>query len=217
MFRYTIVLTLVMLSASCARATHEQPVSNPPVAVEPEKKPTETKPEDNPAPPPVPEEKPAEAKPPSQPVAPALPKPTTATPKPAVKPATPAPPKTARASSQPPVKPAVPVAPAAPVARTLDVNTLIEQLKETKAIGLFTKISLKNKVDDLMDKFHEYYQRQGSHTLPELRQSYDLLMMKVLSLLQDKDPPLATTIASSREAIWGLLSDQKKFEALPSE
>ena len=41
-------------------------------------------------------------------------------------------------------------------------------------------------------------------------------MMKVLSLLQDSDRMLASAIVSSREAIWGLLADQKKFDALQS-
>jgi len=41
-----------------------------------------------------------------------------------------------------------------------------------------------------------------------------LLLMKVLSLLQDKDDKLASAMASSREAIWGLLSDPKKFANL---
>jgi hypothetical protein len=52
--------------------------------------------------------------------------------------------------------------------------------------------------------------------MTQLRRSYDRLMMKVLSLLQDADQKLASAIVSSREAIWGLLADQKKFAALQS-
>ena len=81
-------------------------------------------------------------------------------------------------------------------------------------IGIFTKISLKNKVDDLMKQFREYYQGKTTLSMKQLRQSYDLLLMKVLSLLQDTDRKLASAIVASREAIWGLLSDQKKFDAL---
>jgi hypothetical protein len=33
----------------------------------------------------------------------------------------------------------------------------------------------------------------------------------VLALLQDSDPPLASAIAASREAIWGILADREKF------
>jgi hypothetical protein len=99
---------------------------------------------------------------------------------------------------------------------TLDLTALKEQLKATKAIGVFTKISLKNQVDDLMDQFRTYYQGKAKTTMPELRRSYDLLMMKVLSLLQDSDQKLASEIVSSREAIWVLLSDQKKFATLQS-
>jgi len=50
--------------------------------------------------------------------------------------------------------------------------------------------------------------------LSELRQKYDLLLLKVLSLLQDGDPPLASAVSGSREAIWGILSDPQKFAKL---
>jgi hypothetical protein len=107
-----------------------------------------------------------------------------------------------------------PVAPPAPPA--LDLNALKEQLKETKAIGVFTKITLKNQVDDLLDQFRDYYQGRAKVTLAELRRSYDLLLMKVLSLLQDADRKLASAIVSSRETIWGMLADPKKFATLQS-
>jgi hypothetical protein len=100
------------------------------------------------------------------------------------------------------------------VAVTLDLNALKTQLKETKAIGLFTKIALKNQVDDLLDEFRKYYQGKSKSDLMELRRSYNLLLMKVLSLVQNKDQKLASSIVSSREAIWNLLSDPKKFANL---
>ena len=76
---------------------------------------------------------------------------------------------------------------------------------------MFTKISLKNQVDDLLDRFRAYYKRQTKTTLAELRRPYDMLLLKVLSLLQDSDPPLARDIVASREAIWGILADPQKF------
>jgi hypothetical protein len=125
---------------------------------------------------------------------------------------------------QPSPRPPAPIA-AAPksaapstAAITLDLQALKNQLKETKAIGIFTKISLKNQVDDLLAKFREYYKNdrkgQSKLTLMDLRESYNLLMMKVLSLLQKGDPALAAAIVSSREAIWGLLADPTKFASL---
>jgi hypothetical protein len=152
----------------------------------------------------------------------------------AVAPPQPAPPQpVARTAAPPVVKPpaskpaAAPVAArpavvASPAARvpvvvaTLDLDALKARLKATKAIGVFSKIALKNKVDDLMKQFRGHYDGKAKPTLAELRQSYDLLMMKVLSLLQDSDQTLASAIVSSREAIWGLLADQKKFDALQS-
>ena len=106
---------------------------------------------------------------------------------------------------QPAAKPAVP---------PLDLKAMTEELKATKALGVFTKIALKNQIDDLLDRFDEFYQGTATLTMRDLRRSYDLLMMKVLSLLQDEDQKLASAIVSSREAIWGLLADPKKFGTL---
>ena len=96
----------------------------------------------------------------------------------------------------------------------LDLKALETRLKETKAIGVFTKITLKNQVDDLLNQFRAYYQGQAKTTLTELRQSYNLLLLKVLSLLQNDDPELAHAIVTSREAIWGILADPAKFATL---
>jgi hypothetical protein len=104
--------------------------------------------------------------------------------------------------------------PAPAAAPALDLASLEQRLRDTRAIGLFTKLSLKNQVDDLLGEFRTFHRRQGAVTVAELRQKYDLLLLKVLSLLQDGDPPLAAAISSSREAIWELLIDPQKFEKL---
>jgi len=96
----------------------------------------------------------------------------------------------------------------------MDLSALTKRLKETKSIGLFSKIALKNQVNDLMGQFRKYYQGKSKIDIAELRQSFNLLMMKVLSMLQDEDQKLAAAIVSSREAIWDLLSDPKKFATL---
>ena len=99
-------------------------------------------------------------------------------------------------------------------ATTLDLPALEKRLRETSAIGVFTKLSLKNQVDDFLDRFREFHKGSGGATLAELRQAYDLLLLKVLSLLQDSDPSLARAIVTSREAIWSILTDPAKFATL---
>lgn len=96
----------------------------------------------------------------------------------------------------------------------LDLDSLETRLRETDAIGLFTKIALKNQVNDLLDKFRDFYQGRAKTTLAQLRRPYEMLIMKVLALLQDEDPALAHDVLSSREAIWNILSDPKKFASL---
>lgn len=97
---------------------------------------------------------------------------------------------------------------------TLDLASLEQRLRDTTAIGVLTKITIKNQVDDLLDQFRSYYQGKLKTTLAELRRPYDLLVLKVLALLQDSDPALASAVVASREAIWGILSDPKKFATI---
>ena len=96
----------------------------------------------------------------------------------------------------------------------LDLTSLEKRLRETQVIGVFTKLSLKNQVDDLLEQLAAFHEGRGQTPLAKLRESYDLLLLKVLSLLQDKDPALARDIAASREALWNLLADPAKFANL---
>ena len=86
-----------------------------------------------------------------------------------------------------------------------------QRLRDTRAIGMMTKLSLKNQVDDLLDEFRDFYAGKVKTPLSMLRQQFDLLVMKVLAVLQDGDAALASAIASSREFIWEILRDPKKF------
>jgi hypothetical protein len=81
---------------------------------------------------------------------------------------------------------------------------------------VFTKLSLKNQVDDLLTRLRTYHDGASSITLTELRERYDELLLKVVALLQGGDPSLASAIQRSQEAIWGLLADPVKFRTLQS-
>jgi hypothetical protein len=122
---------------------------------------------------------------------------------------------TAATAAAAPVAPAATQPSRAPVAAPpLDLNGLEQRLRDTRAIGLFTKLSLKNQVDDLLAQFKAFHQGQSQSTLGQLRQRYEVLLMKVVTLLQDGDPSLANAVLSSREAIWGVLTDPKRLSAI---
>lgn len=96
----------------------------------------------------------------------------------------------------------------------LDVEALKARLRDTDAIGLFTKLALKNQVDDLLQQFRAHYLSGQKTNVAALRQAYDMLVLKVLALIQDSDPSLARSISGSREAIWGILADPEKFNSV---
>jgi hypothetical protein len=96
----------------------------------------------------------------------------------------------------------------------LDVASLEKRLRDTRAIGFFTKLSLKNQLDDLLAQIRAFHEARSGATLAQLRERYDLLLLKVLSLLQDSDKVLARDISASREVLWSLLADPAKFRNL---
>lgn len=97
---------------------------------------------------------------------------------------------------------------------TLDLKSLEQRLRDTKAIGVFTKLSLKNQVDDLLAEMKAFHGGQPNPPLSELRQSYESLLLKVVTVLQKGDPQLASAVSSSRDSIWGLLADPQKFSQI---
>lgn len=123
----------------------------------------------------------------------------------------------AASSPTPPLPEKEPAAPRSGTSETapaLDLTSLEKRLRETHAIGILTKIALKNQVDDLLEQFRAFHQGRRGASLTKLREQFSLLFLKVLSLVQDDDPGLARDIASSREAIWNFLTDPAEFAKL---
>ena len=96
----------------------------------------------------------------------------------------------------------------------LDIKQLTARLRATKAIGFFTKLALKNEIDDLLDRFRQFHGRTGEATLAVLREQFNLLFIKVISLLQDDDQELSRILAGAREILWNKLADPAAFAQL---
>jgi hypothetical protein len=99
-------------------------------------------------------------------------------------------------------------------AETLDLERLEQRLRETDAIGFFTKLSLKSEIEDLIADFRAYHARSTDPALEPLRERYNFLLLKVQTLLQDDAPQLARDVHRSREAIWEVLVDPQRFANL---
>jgi hypothetical protein len=98
-------------------------------------------------------------------------------------------------------------APPEPAAAPLDLEELAHRLEQTSAIGVFTKLKLKNEFDDLLGSLRAHQAGRPGPTLAELREGYELLLMKVLALVQEEDAALARDLLDSREVIWMRLND----------
>ncbi len=69
----------------------------------------------------------------------------------------------------------------------VDLHVLEQGLKDSSAVGLFEKLRLKSAIDDLIERMKAFHKGERRFTLAELQEQYDLLMMRIAQLLQDKD------------------------------
>lgn len=84
----------------------------------------------------------------------------------------------------------------------ISLDDLVERLKKTEAIGVFTKLAIRSDVLDFKESI-DTYRKNGEleKYIGHLRDHFDGLLLKILALLE-RDPPLSRDIQHARESIW---------------
>jgi hypothetical protein len=139
--------------------------------------------------------------------APDVPAPAPAPPSAPAAPSPVAPPPEAAPAPQPPPEAAP------PAEASLSLEELGQRIKQTPAIGTFSKLSLKNDLDDLVDGLRGYHHHEQVD-IDDLHQRYEALVLKLMTLLEDGEPELAVALGRSRERIWNRLLDPVEFAKL---
>ncbi len=98
-------------------------------------------------------------------------------------------------------------------AQTLDLDALEDRLRETDAIGLASKLTLKVRLDSLIDDFRELHRGRGDDSLMSLKGRFNSLIDETLAQLRDDDPALYGTLIGSRAGLWATMTDPRKFRA----
>ncbi len=98
----------------------------------------------------------------------------------------------------------------------LDLVSLISRIRQSNALGFFTKLALKNAIDDLLAEIDGFHTNGMNGPIQLLREHYNLLLFKLLALLEEDDPALFRDIAASGEALWATLSNPITFKRLSS-
>ena len=95
-----------------------------------------------------------------------------------------------------------------------EIDKLYEDITNTKAIGLFTKLSFRNNAMSLHESFGKYHQGSRPPTLDELEQRYELMVQEIMTLVQDKDPALADEIQQKKDLLWMTMIDPESYESI---
>ncbi len=95
-----------------------------------------------------------------------------------------------------------------------NIDVLVERMKQTDAIGVISKLSLKNKVDDLLEQANKIKTAEPdtdfSQAKLELRENFEGLILKTVALLnKGEDFALAEDIYLAREELWKSIMENK--------
>ena len=90
----------------------------------------------------------------------------------------------------------------------VDFETLEQRIRKTNAIGGLAKLKLSGDINKMVADLKTYHAGGSPHTLEQHREQYDLLYMKVVSQVQDKDPDLFDQLCNAWEPLWAELQDK---------
>ena len=93
----------------------------------------------------------------------------------------------------------------------VDLQLLGDMLADTRAVGLFTKLSLKKDIEKVLSRLRKFHDGNSKFTLEQLEEQYDLLLMKIAIHLQDNDLTLHTHLCNAWLSIWEDLRDYDSF------
>ncbi len=96
----------------------------------------------------------------------------------------------------------------------IDLDDLVKRISDSKAMGMFTKLTLKREIDALKRDLKAFHDGGSKSALEKLHERYDVLVHKLMTLLQEKDPGLAREVAQARTFLWTKLTDPNEFRRL---
>ena len=94
----------------------------------------------------------------------------------------------------------------------VDFEILEKEIRKTKAIGGLSKLKLSGDINKMVADLKTYHAGDSPHTLEQHREQYDLLYMKVMSQVQDKDPELFNKLCNAWDPLWAELQDEDNLK-----
>jgi len=83
-----------------------------------------------------------------------------------------------------------------------DLDTLQGQLKSTKAVGNMTKLKLRGEINTVLARINAFYAGKSKFSLDQISEQFDLLYMKIVSIVADKDADLHRQLCNSWDSVW---------------
>ncbi len=95
-----------------------------------------------------------------------------------------------------------------------DLGALETKIRDTDAIGLFSKISLRYEIWSLIDEMARLHEGKSTVRLDKQKQNFERLIDSAVVMLRQGDISLAEEVEGSRDAFWQILKSPEKLFAM---
>lgn len=96
----------------------------------------------------------------------------------------------------------------------VDLEMLASALRETRSLGPMSKLRLKSDINKMLRRIDAWHSGKNKYTVKQLQEQYDLLLMKIAALLQEKDFTLHQKLCNAWASIWVDLLDPERVRQL---
>lgn len=95
-----------------------------------------------------------------------------------------------------------------------DFGALETKIRNTDAIDLFSKISLKYEISSLIDEMARSHETKNAAGFTKQRERFEKLVDRTVIMLRKGDISFAKEVEDSREALWQILNSPEKLLAI---
>lgn len=101
-----------------------------------------------------------------------------------------------------------------PSSEDFDLGTLETKIRNTDAIDLFSKVSLKYEISSLIDEMARSHETKNAAGFTKQRARFEKLVDRMVIMLRKGDLSFAKEVEDSREALWKILNSPEKLLAI---
>lgn len=88
------------------------------------------------------------------------------------------------------------------ISGAISIEAMQKMLRRAEGIGLWTKIKLERRINRFTEDFYWYHKGANGKSLLQMRERFNALHSRVVTLLQARNPGMSKQFSDARDVLW---------------